>query len=62
MIDALLDYNFVDRLCDIPWHVVPISFAVFVVLVLLFIGLNKLLNRFFGVPIETYEEEGRDYE
>lgn len=60
MIDALLTHNFVDRLHDIPWHVVPVSFAAIAAVVLAFIGLYKLLNRFFGETIEIYEEEEKD--
>lgn len=44
MIDALLTHNFVDRLHDIPWHVVPVSFAAIAAVVLAFIGIYKLLN------------------
>lgn len=62
MIDALLAHSFIDRIHDIPWHVVPVCFVAFVALVLTFIGLNKLLSRFFGAPIEIYEEEEKDYD
>lgn len=62
MTHALLAHRFIDRVGDIPWRVVPIAFAAIAAVVLAFIGLYKLLNRFFGEPIEIYEEEERDYE
>lgn len=62
MTSALLAHRFIDRVRDIPWHIVPVVLAALAACVLVFIALYKLLTRFCGEPIEIYEEEEKDYE
>ena len=62
MTSALLANSFINRVRDIPWHIVPVVLVALAACILVFVGLYKLLTRFCGELIEIYEEEENDYE